>query len=214
MILTRLGHATLLLETSDARMLIDPGGFSDRWHGLTDLDAILITHQHSDHFDKDNVTPLIATNPKAKVLVEPAVVEMITSSAARAAQVSSSVEIGDCTIDVVGGDHALIHEKIPRIGNVGFVITESGSSRVFHPGDSYGTAPEGVDLLALPITAPWAKVGETIDFAVRVGAPRMIPIHDAIISPIGRPIYMRMCSSVIGDEIELDDPEVGQQYTL
>ena len=46
--ITHLGHAAVLVETDDARVLIDPGNFSTGWHGLTDLDAILVTHQHPD----------------------------------------------------------------------------------------------------------------------------------------------------------------------
>ncbi|HEY6683652.1 MAG TPA: MBL fold metallo-hydrolase, partial [Propionibacteriaceae bacterium] len=49
--ITHLGHAAVLAETDGARILIDPGNFSDAWHSLTDLDAVLVTHQHPDHID-------------------------------------------------------------------------------------------------------------------------------------------------------------------
>ncbi len=48
--LTHLGHACLLAEVGDARMLVDPGvlsGFDD----VSNLDAVLVTHQHPDHLD-------------------------------------------------------------------------------------------------------------------------------------------------------------------
>ena len=38
--ITHLGHAAVLLEVADRRVLFDPGNFSDRWHALTDLDAL------------------------------------------------------------------------------------------------------------------------------------------------------------------------------
>ena len=54
------------------------------------------------------------------------------------------------------------------------------------------TEPGEVDLLAVPVNAPWAKVAETIEFVRRV-QPRtgIIPIHDALLSPTGRGMYLK-----------------------
>jgi L-ascorbate metabolism protein UlaG (beta-lactamase superfamily) len=212
--LTRLGHAALLIETSTTRVLIDPGTFSTDWHVLTDLDAVLVTHQHGDHIDVTNIGGLLDTNRQARVIVEPAVTGMLGDHETEPAAVGDVTKIGDLSVEVVGGQHAVIHESIPRIGNVGYVLATTGGPRLFHPGDSYGTTPEGIDVLALPLTAPWAKVGETIDFANAIRPARMIPIHDAIVSAAGRPIYMRMCSGQIDESITLDDPAVGKPYQV
>ena len=72
--ITHLGHSAVLVETDDARVLIDPGNFSDSWHGLTDLDAILITHNHPDHADPEQLPGLVQANPQAKIYVEPSIV--------------------------------------------------------------------------------------------------------------------------------------------
>ena len=67
--ITQLGHSAVLVETSEVRLLIDPGNFSDAWHGLTDLDAILVTHLHPDHADPEHLPALVQANPGARVLV-------------------------------------------------------------------------------------------------------------------------------------------------
>ncbi|NUO91104.1 MAG: MBL fold metallo-hydrolase, partial [Dermatophilaceae bacterium] len=41
---THLGHACLLVEIAGRRLLIDPGTFSTGFEQLTELDAILVTH--------------------------------------------------------------------------------------------------------------------------------------------------------------------------
>ncbi len=68
--LSRLGHAAVLVETAATRVLIDPGVYSDTWHALDDLDAVLVTHQHPDHVDVAGVHGLVGANPGIRVLVE------------------------------------------------------------------------------------------------------------------------------------------------
>lgn len=212
--LTRLVHATLLIETKSARVLIDPGNFSSLWHDLTDLGAILVTHQHRDHIDVDNIGPMLDANPEARLVVEPSVVELLGERTTEAAVVGETLHIGDLDVEVVGGEHALIHERVPRVGNVGLVLREGDGPRVFHPGDSYATIPDGIGVLALPLTAPWAKVSTTIDFANAVKPERIIPIHDAIVSEVGRPIYMRLAREVLDESITIDDPAIGEPYSV
>ncbi len=212
--LTRLGHAALVVETGRTRILLDPGNHSSMWHDTGDLDAILITHQHADHVDVENVGKLFAGNPEARVIVERAVADMLTGREVEIAEVGDTISIGDISVEVVGGEHAVIHDRIPRVGNVGYVVSEGSGPRVFHPGDSYTTVPSGIDLLALPLSAPWARVAMTVDFANAVAPARAIPIHDANLNDKGRATYIRFCTTVLDDGIVFDDPDLGATYQL
>lgn len=209
---TRLGHAALLVETGRARLLLDPGNHSSMWHDVTGLDALLITHQHPDHVDMDNVGKLLDSNPDTRVIVEPEVAGMLGDRETETAMVGDKTTIGDLEIEVVGGQHAVIHDRIPRIGNVGYVITEDGGPTIFHPGDSYATVPSGIDVLALPLNAPWATVAMTVDFANAVRAALMIPIHDANLGDKGRPTYLRISRGLLDAEIVLEDPALGEPH--
>lgn len=190
--ITHLGHAAVLVETDDARILIDPGTFSDQWHSLTDLDAVLVTHLHPDHLDPEQVPALLAANPQASVFVEPSILAQVAEGKlpplgdAAALAPNEQTVVGDVLISAIGGQHAVIHRDLPRIANVGYVLRSEGQPTFFHPGDAYDTVPGGVDVLAVPAYGPWAAMKETVDFVRAVGALEGFPIHDELLSDRGR----------------------------
>lgn len=175
------GHACVLLETETARILLDPGSFSEGFEKERELDAVFITHQHFDHIDSKKLPGLLEANPDAKLIVDPGTEETVAKLGCefQIARPGDAFDIGGTAVNAVGGEHAVIHQDIPVIPNVGFVF-EHGA--FYHPGDSFHVPEQKVDVLGLPTGAPWLKAGEAVDF-LRAVAPRVaVPIHEAVLA--------------------------------
>lgn len=189
---THLGHACLLVEMADSRILIDPGSFSSGFEGLRDVDAVVITHQHADHIDHDRLPALLAANRQAPVFADPETSGQLSdvSSDVVTMTAGESSLVGLVTLTPVGVLHAVIHAGVRRCTNVGVVLRASGEPSLYHPGDAYDGEPGPIDLLAVPLNAPWCKVSETIEVVTRLAPSGIIPIHDALLSPTGRRLYL------------------------
>ena len=179
--LTHYVHSCVLVETASARLLFDPGVFSIGFEALTDLDGIVITHQHPDHLDLERLPGLVAANPGARLVVDPGSALPVTERGldATVAGAGERLEIGSLRVDVVGGEHAVIHPDLPRIPNLGYVVDDGA---FYHPGDSFSPPGRDVDVLGLPTGAPWLKLSEAVDF-FRAVSPRVaVPIHEAVLA--------------------------------
>jgi len=199
--ITTWGHSAVRLERDGALLVIDPGTLSDQMV-IESASAILITHEHADHYSPDLVVNALAKNDELEVWAPQSVVDQLTEAGAPNGSMHI-VTLGDefsaagFRIRALGGKHAVVHQSIPVIANISYLI----EGKILHPGDAFTPPPESIKLtvLFLPVSAPWLKVAETIDYVRQLRPEIAIPIHDAILSDAGRAIVDRLVGGHAGD---------------
>lgn len=193
--LTKYAHACFTLEKEGKVLIVDPGGFSDDFVIPENVVAIVITHQHPDHFDQSRIAAIVSKNGQALVLGPADVIDQAEIENKQVVQPGDRITVGPFNLEFFGGTHALIHESLPRIQNIGVLI----NGLVYYPGDSFEIPHRPIDVLAIPATAPWMKIGEAIDFLAAVKPRLAFPTHDAIASDKGKALVDRMLGGVASE---------------
>lgn len=195
--LTKYTHACVRFDDGDRALVIDPGGFSEVAAALDGADAVLITHEHFDHLDVDGVRAAAQRDPRLRIWGPAPVVETLADLGEQivVAEAGQAFDAAGFGIRTFGSQHALIHPEIPMIPNVGYLVDDTA----FHPGDSFTVPPVPVSLLLAPVNAPWSKVSEVIDYVVSVRAPRVVGIHDALLTPAGLGIVQTHVGRIGGE---------------
>jgi len=178
---SHFGHSCVLLDTGAARLLIDPGNFSKDFEGVTGLDAVLVTHQHPDHLDPERLPTLLRGNPDARLIVDSGTAEQLHDVEHEVVEPGATVQVAGARIEVLGGQHAVIHPDIPRIVNNGYLVDGTH----FHPGDALDTVPENLEVLFLPTAAPWQKLADAVTYLREVAPRTAVPIHQGILAVPG-----------------------------
>ena len=189
---TKLGHSCVRLEKDGAVLVIDPGSFSDAAAALDGATAVMVTHEHPDHLDADAIRAALSSDPGITLWANQSVCAQFGDFGDQVHEVrhGDALEVAGFSVHVYGVDHALIHRDIPLVVNTGFLV----EGELFHPGDSYTVPEDPVNTLLLPISAPWLKAGEMIDYFRAVGPARGYAIHDAILNDNGLGLMTRMMS--------------------
>ncbi len=180
--LTKFEHACMVIDKGGSSVVIDPGSFTMPLSDLDGVVAIIITHEHADHWTPEQLTRLLDRNPDARILGPAGVKAAATDFTVETVKDGDKVEIEPFSLKFFGAKHAIIHESIPVIDNVGVLVDDN----FYYAGDSYTVPPVEVQTLAAPVGAPWLKIGEAMDYVLAVAPHRCIPVHEMVLSQIGK----------------------------
>jgi L-ascorbate metabolism protein UlaG (beta-lactamase superfamily) len=180
--LTKYGHACFTVEKEGQLLVVDPGSLSHDYLPDAHTVAIVITHEHPDHFDPDTLAAIFDQNPDSLLIADQSIIDKMPGHKGQAVQAGDSLTIGAFQLQFYGGQHAVIHLDLPVIPNIGVLINDS----VYYPGDSFVEPDRTVDVLAVPLGAPWLKAQESIDFLTKLRPRLAFPTHDGLLSEDGQ----------------------------
>ncbi len=187
--LTKYQHACLVIEKEGTCIVIDLGNLTRDFIAPRRVDAIIITHEHPDHFDEARIRALLKTHPKATIIAHESVSGRFTDYKTIGAKVGEPYGVGSFSVQFFGGTHAPIADFVQTPPNLGVLI----DSHLYYPGDSF-VVPEGqqVKELALPASAPWLKASDALQFLAAVRPAFAFPTHDAHLSNDGKQLVDRL----------------------
>jgi L-ascorbate metabolism protein UlaG (beta-lactamase superfamily) len=172
-----------MLENTGQRLFIDPGNFTTPLTDTAGTAAVVITHEHADHWTPEQLDRIVSMNPSVQVFAPAGVAAAAPNHNITVVSAGDVVDAGPFTLQFFGGKHAVIHEQIPVVDNIGVLV----NGELYYAGDSF-TIPEGIQVgtLAAPAGAPWLKISEVMDFVMAIKPKRSFPTHEMVLSRAGK----------------------------
>jgi L-ascorbate metabolism protein UlaG (beta-lactamase superfamily) len=211
--LTKHAHACVTLQKGTGRIVIDPGAFTpDAEDLVAGAAAVLITHEHFDHFDEGVIAAALQSRPELTIYGPAAVVDRWegTPGQVNAVVAGDRFTVAGFDVAVFGDLHAVVHRDIPRVANVGFLVDDT----VYHPGDAYHSPPARVTTLLLPTSGPWTKLADAVDFVRAVAPERVVQIHELMLSELGQQSMAMFLSPDMLSTVPLTILPVGETITV
>ena len=186
MTITKFGHCCILIEVKRKRILVDPGRFSTGQNQLTDVDIVLITHEHADHCHTESVLQIAANNPDVIIVTNTSVATLLQSLEIEAHVIEGRdrANVADVSLEAFDGEHVEIFEEFGLVQNTGYLVED----HFFFPGDAYTVPNKQVKVLALPVSGPWCKIADAIRYALVVKPAVAFPVHDATLNEAGQAV--------------------------
>jgi L-ascorbate metabolism protein UlaG (beta-lactamase superfamily) len=203
--ITKYEHACLTIEIDNRVLVIDPGIYSNSFAPSNNIDAVVITHEHSDHFDPEKIAAILSLNPDVVIFATDKVAEQI--SYAKVPGTNEEITIGSFKLQFFGHDHASIVDDVVPCDNFGVVVNKI----LAYAGDSFALPSVQPQILAAPASAPWLKVNEVLQYITAVKPAKVFPAHNALLTEIGQDItyawLRRACDQVGAEFIDLQSSQ-------
>lgn len=181
LVITFIGHGTLMLEAGKTVIHIDPVSREADYSLLPKSDITLITHEHGDHLDLKALA--LITQPQTKTIVSQSCSGKIENSVVF--KNGDMQTFGDISIKAVPA-YNIVNKREgnpyhPKGNGNGYLITFGGKN-IYVAGDTENipemTDLKNIDIAFLPMNLPYTMTPEMAAAAARSFMPKILyPYH-------------------------------------
>jgi L-ascorbate metabolism protein UlaG (beta-lactamase superfamily) len=174
-------HSCLLFEHEGDKLLFDPGNYTFVEGRVTpatfrDVSTVVITHSHPDHLALESLKQILAQS-SADVVANCEVAAILHEEGIDSTTIEEGVlTVGGFTLRAIRTPHEpILADTVPR--HTAFLIDD----RVLNCADSFADPLlpyAGVEVLIMPVMAPFLTEVGAAAFARRMRPRQLIPVHD------------------------------------
>ena len=192
---TKIHHACLTIDDGRTRLLLDPGQLGPR-PGLDGVNAVLITHRHSDHLDPGLVEEALRRG--IPVWAPGDALDELGGLGARGedglheAVTGTTLRIGTLPVQVAGNRHAEVHPTLPGPANRAYLV----AGRVLVTGDEHPVPPDRLTALVTPVDAPWLRAADLIRYVRALRPKLVVGVHDGLLNADGLAVARHVIESL------------------
>jgi len=200
--ITFIGHGSLMMTFNGKTIHVDPYSSLADYASLPKADIVFLTHEHSDHLDKDALAKL-STHRTITVLTEICAAQIEGGSVMRNGETQT---IDGLKVEAVAA-YNILHtrpngEAFHPKGNGNGYILNFGDIRVYVAGDTENTPEmkslQNIAVAFLPMNLPYTMTPEMVAEAVRAFRPRILyPYH------FGKTDTSKIVDLLKGEDIEV-----------
>jgi L-ascorbate metabolism protein UlaG (beta-lactamase superfamily) len=199
-----INHATLVMGWNDKTVYVDPVGGSARFPGIPKASLVLVTHEHTDHFDSSTIAAIRATNA---IIIAPKTVYAALPGALKTNTImltnGMATNVLGLAVEAIPAYNIGSSYHVKGIGN-GYLLT-IGGKRIYLSGDTDDTpemrALRDIDISFLSMNQPYTMTVAKAVSATREFRPKVVyPYHSQ-----GTDVnsYKRQVGTDLGIEVRL-----------
>jgi L-ascorbate metabolism protein UlaG (beta-lactamase superfamily) len=173
--ITRYPQSCLKLEHDGRALLVDIGTLATAEYSLTDfgdVDAVLFTHTHLDHFDV-KVLPELAKNG-AVIYGNSDVAQSAENTKVEVVDPGEELVVAGFKLKAYAMEHCLMTDGSEAgIPNTGYMVND----QLLLPGDSTEDVGVKAEVVAVPIFGPDISLHDAFQLCKTTEAKKAIPVH-------------------------------------